>query len=364
MSKDGKEYLVQLDSLDSGTIFPQKSGAKVEPPRIYHDLIVRDGYYYRLDMKSGRFIRAHVKNNQLTEDKSLAIEGFSICQNYNWITPDSLLLIGYDDSTKKIRYATVNVKNMTAVQDVMEIAAPFGKYNSMSIGFSKLSQGKLMVGYSYHTIVGAYNYSTGDTVYVDVLSYPQMKLFERIKDTRSTYPGDENTRQAHSFTDEKGDFYFIAAPGIAGGNHPNKPTGIYRIKQGDTALDQDYFFNISASAIQNHGYGLWYTGSGKAIIRTERKNIFSGMKDHWKIPHFDYYVIDLETKETSRLPLPLDKGTAKQCVLVEDGMVYIGVNSQTEGNYIWHYNPKSGDLKKGLKFDPEIDYILRVERLN
>jgi hypothetical protein len=364
MSKDGKEYLVQLDSLDSGTIFPQKSGAKVEPPRIYHDLIVRDGYYYRLDMKSGRFIRAHVKNNQLTEDKSLAIEGFSICQNYNWITPDSLLLIGYDDSTKKIRYATVNVKNMTAVQDVMEIAAPFGKYNSMSIGFSKLSQGKLMVGYSYHTIVGAYNYSTGDTVYVDVLSYPQMKLLERIKDTRSTYPGDENTRQAHSFTDEKGDFYFIAAPGIAGGNHPNKPTSIFRIKKGDTALDQDYFFNISASAIQNHGYGLWYTGSGKAIIRTERKNIFSGMKDHWKIPHFDYYVIDLETKATSRLPLPLDKGTAKQCVLVENGMVYIGVNSQTEGNYIWHYNPNSGDLKKSLKFDPEIDYILRVERLN
>ncbi|MCE7043305.1 DUF4374 domain-containing protein [Dyadobacter sp. CY312] len=364
MLKDGNEYLLQIDSLNSGIISPEKTGAKVVPPRIFHDLIVRDGYYYRLDMRTGKFSRSTVKNDVLTEEQSLQVDGFTTCQNYNWISTDSLLLIGYDEGTKKIRSARVNVRNMTAVQDIVDIDAPSGIYNSISIGFSKFSDGKLIVGYSYHTINGAYNYTTGDTVYVNVLGYPQMKSLQKLKDTRSTYPGDENTRQAHSFTDEKGDFYFISAPGIAGGNNPNKPTGIYRIQQSQTTLDQEYFFNISASPIQNHGYGLWYIGKGKAIIRTERKGIFSGMKDHWKVPHFDYYVIDLQSKTTSRLPLPLDKGTAKQCVMVENGMVYIGVNSDTEGSYVWMYNSESGDLKKGLKFDDKVDYILRLERLN
>jgi hypothetical protein len=364
MSKDGHEYLVTRDSLDSGMVNSKKDGAVVKPSRIFHDLIVCDGYYYRLDRRTGKFSRSTVKNNILTEDATVQIEGFTTCQTYNWMSRDSLLLIGYDDESRKVRSARINVKSMQAVQDVMEVQVPFGAYNSMSIGFSRFSEGKLIIGYSFHTIDDDYNYTTGDTIYVDVLSYPQMRSLKKLKDTRTTYPGDENTRQPHFFTDEKGDFYFIASPGIAGGNNPAKPTAIYRMKKSENTVDADYFFNISESEIQNHGYGLWYTGNGKAIIRTERKNIFTGMKDHWKVPHFDYYVIDLQTKSTARLNLPLDKGTAKQCVLVGDGVVYIAVNSESAGNFIWLYNPKTGSLKKGLKFDDQTDYILRIERLN
>ena len=364
MSKNGNEYLVTRDSLDSGTINSKKEGAEVKPPRIFHDLIVHSGFYYRLDRRTGKFSRSAIKKNILTEEATVQINGFTTCQTYNWISQDSLLLIGYDEENRLIRSARINVKSMQAVQNVMEVQVPFGAYNSMSIGFSRFSEGKLIIGYSFHTIDKEYSYTTGDTIYVDVLSYPQMRSLKKLKDTRTTYPGDENTRQQHFFTDEKGDFYFIASPGIAGGNSPAKPTAIYRMKKSEDTIDADYFFNISESDIQNHGYGLWYTGNGKAIIRTERKNIFTGMKDHWKVPHFDYYAIDLQTKSTTRLDLPLDKGTAKQCVLVEDGIVYIAVNSESAGNYIWLYNPETGSLEKGLKFDDQTDYILRIERLN
>ncbi|HWV30477.1 MAG TPA: hypothetical protein VN038_12510, partial [Dyadobacter sp.] len=59
----------------------------------------------------------------------------------------------------------------------------------------------------------------------------------------------------------------------------------------------------------------------------------------------------------------LDKGTSRQCVLVENGTVYITVNSGNEGCYVWLLNPETGALKKGLKFSDDTEYILRLERL-
>ena len=88
------------------------------------------------------------------------------------------------------------------------------------------------------------------------------------------------------------------------------------------------------------------------------------MKDHYKVPHFDFYLLNLEKQTTSRLPLPLDKGTSRQCVLVKNGTVYITVNSGNDGCYVWLLNPETGALKKGLKFSDDTEYILRLERLN
>lgn len=364
MMKDGKEYIIQTDSLLGGNINPEQQGTKVVPEKQYYELIVQDGHYYSLDWKTNTFNKYRIINNVFMKESSLPLTDFSTVENYNWIGRDTLLIIGYAGKIPKIRFAKIQIKNMTAVQGIIQIPSPFGLFNWMSVGFSKFVNGRLLVGYTYHTTNHLNSYTTSDTTYVEVLSYPAMQSLGRLKDTRSASPGGINTRQSHFFTDEKGDFYFIACPGIALGNNPGKPTGIYRIKKSEEKIDPDYFFNISASAIQNHGYGFWYIGNEKAIVRTERKGLFAGMKDHYKVPHFDFYVLDLTTKSTTRLNLPLDKGTARQCVLVENGLVYITVNSDLDESYVWNYNPETGDLRKGLKFDGDIDYILRLDRLN
>lgn len=363
MMKDGTEFILQTDSITSGAVNPAKQGIKVNPGRLFYDLIVRDGKYYRVDWKTKTFIKYQIENNKFAKKMELPLDGISSVENYNWISKDSLLIIGYDERKQKVRYAQIQVAEMKATQGEMEIPAPFGIYNSMSVGFSRFVNDALLIGYTYHT-TNLNSYTTSDTIYVERLSYPGMKSLGRSKDSRSAYPAGPNTRQSHSFTDEKGDFYFIACPGIASGNNADKPTGIFRIKKSEKVIDPGYFFNISASKIQNHGYGFWYAGNGKAIVRTERKGVFKGMSDHWKVPHFDFYVIDLESKSTIRLDLPLDKGTARQCVLVEKGVVYITINSDVAGSCIWQYNPKTGVLKKGLKLDDKVDYVLRLERLN
>jgi hypothetical protein len=362
--KNGQDFLVTTDTIDSGIINPEKQGVLADPQRIFHDLIVRDGHYYRLDQRTGMFSESTISDGLFKENKSVKIEGFNDIENYNWISKDTLMLIGYEEKSKKARYAKINVQHMSVVQNELPIPRPFGNYNWMSIGFSKFFDNKLFVGYCYHSTTNLHSYTTSDTLYTEVISYPEMKSVNRLKDTRTTYPGGINSAMESFFTDESGDFYFLACPGIATGNAPEKSTGILRIKKADNQIDPDYFFNISASPIQNHGYGLWYLGKGRAIVRTERKGVFTGVNDHWKVPHFDYYVLDLIKQTTRRLELPLDKGTRKQCVLVENGIAHIAINSDKEGSAVWIYNPENESLKKGLQLVGEINYFLRLERLN
>ncbi|MVM34116.1 hypothetical protein GO755_29050 [Spirosoma sp. HMF4905] len=363
MMKDGAEYILQTDTIDSGHINPLIQGARVTPSRIFYELIAHNNHYYRLNWKSGRFLQNTIINKEFVQTDSIQLAGTWSVDNYNWLR-DTLLLIGYDAKNSKVRYAKMKLEPMKLiVEGEVNLPKPANSFNSMSIGFSTFLNGHLYLGYTYHK-TDLNSYTTSDTLYVGELTYPGLKPIHTTKDTRSTYPGGINTRQSHFFTDEKGDFYFIACPGIALGDNPSKPTGIFRINKATGALDPTYFFNLSASPIHNHGYGFWYIGNGKAIVRTERKGLFKGMEDHYLVPHFDFYVLDLAKQTTTRLDLPLDKGTARNCILIENGLVYIAVNPNIGGNYIWIYDPKTSSLRKGMHFDDQVDYILRLERLN
>ncbi|CAG5003376.1 hypothetical protein DYBT9275_03138 [Dyadobacter sp. CECT 9275] len=363
MAKDASEYIISTNDLSQGEVDPVKTGAKVSPPQIWYDLIVKDGSYFRVNQKTNFFVRFNIRNNEFIPTDSVKLSQFSYIDTYSWLHPDSLLLISYNRKSEKVRYAKVNTRTLEASTGDLAIPLPVPPYNSMSVGFTDVWHQKLFAGYTYHSTRIPQGYTTSDTAYVAIMDYPSFKPIKTLKDTRSTYPGGTNTAQPNTFRDEKGDFYFLACPGVALGNHPGKPTALYRIKAGDEVLDSSYFFNISASPIQNHAYGLWYIGNGKAIIRSERKGLFKGMEDHYKVPHVAFHVLDLATKTVKKLDLPLDKGTSRRCVLVEKGLVYISINSDTQGNYIWMYNPKDHSLKKGLKLAGNLDYILRIERL-
>lgn len=362
MLKDGTESLMQTDSLASGKFDPVQK-YKTIPHRNFYGLIARNGYYYYLDSKNASYVKCKLTNTSFEKVGFVPLKGFSIIENLTWLSADSLLLIGYDGRGGKTRYARVDVNTMTAEQGLVDIPSPFGSYNWISVGFTKVEAHRLLIGYTYHSASKPGEYTTSDTIYIDELAYPSMKSVSRFKDTRSIYPGGLSTKESYSFTDEHGDFYFVACPGIIGGNNPLKPTAIFKIPKGETKPDTNYFFNISASPIGNHGYGFWYIGNGKAIIRTERKALYTGIKDHYKVPHFDFYLLNLQSQTAIRLDLPLDKGSARQCVLVEKGRVYITVNSDTEGCYVWVLNPETLQLKKGLQFIGETDYILRMEAM-
>lgn len=361
MADDYKEYINQVNDLSAGELDPVKTGYKTYPKQIWYDLIVRDGYYYRLERKTNYFLKYTINDNRYSPVDSVRLPDMSYFDNYNWVHPDTVFLASFDRKNFRLNYARIHAGTMKAEVGKLPVALPKAPFNSMSIGFSMLRGNKLFLGYTYHEI-SSRHFKTADTVYVDVLSYPDLKKIKTIKDSRSAYPGGANTAQPNTFTAANGDFYFLACPGIALGNQPDKPTSLYRIKKDEDQLDSSFYWNITET-IQNDAYGLWDIGDGKAILRSERKDLFTGLEDHYKVPHIEFYVLDLHKKTAKKLNLPLDKGTSRQCVLTENGLVYLSVNATAEGNYIWIYNPKDDTLKKGMKIKDDIDYILRIEKL-
>lgn len=366
LGKDGKEYIIETNSLDSGKILPEKQGAILDPKTMDRDIIVKSGSYYHLNRKKAELSKYDVQDDSLHTIASVPLKDFSI-ENYFWAGKDSLLLTGLDiKDFKQTKYILIETGKMTLLSSGnVAIPQPSGKFTSMSIGFVELRKNHLFIGYTYHQQLSSSNYTTSDTTYIATLDYPKMNLLKIEKDTRSTYPGGINTVQSYSFNDEQNNYYFMSCPGIALGNRPDLPTGIFRIKAGAENLDKDYFINISSSLVKNHAYGMWYLGNNKAIIRSERKDLFKGLSDHYSTAHFEFYLIDLSTaKVIKKLDLPLDKGTRRECVIVKNNIAYIAVNSSTEGNFVWMYDTKTGSLKKGLELAGNTDFIMRIDKLN
>lgn len=365
LGKDAKEYILETNTLDSGILYPEKTGPEINDKEIDRELIVRDGYYYLLNRKKAVFRKYKVAATKLKEVTSTPLENFSV-DNYYWISKDTLLLTGLNltDFTQ-VKYALIKTDDMKVLTiGDLAIPRPSGKYTSVSTGFVERRKKQLFVGYTYHQQLGSYDYTTSDTTYLALFNYPQMTIRRIDKDIRSTYPGGTNMVQPYSFNDEKGNYYFMTCPGIALGNRADRPTGIFRINTREDVLDKNYFFNISGSVVNNHAYGIWYLGGGQAIIRTERKDLFKGLNDHYSVAHFEFYLLDLcAGKILKKLALPLDKGTRRASIIVSGGIAYISINSTKEGNYIWLYDIKTGNLKKGLQLAGNTDFIMRIDQL-
>lgn len=361
---DEKSYIWQTDHLDSGTVDPVKAGVRLDgPPRIWYYLLVKNGTYYYVDSKSEYFVKSEIRNNRFVHLDSLPLPDFSYPDHSAFIGRDTVFLISHSMGMAPKKFAKVNVRNMTATVGTLPVPTPVKPFDNLSVGFAMWRDNRLWLGYTYHYANRQKGYGSSDTVYVSRMTWPGMKPEYTGKDPRSTYPGNVNTAQQNTFKDEKGDFYFLACPGIVRGANPYQPTAVYRIKAGEQTLDSTYFFNISASAVQNHAYGLWYLGHSKALLRSERKDLFITYKEHYLIPHNEYFEVDLQSREVRKLNLPLDKGSSRTCVLVENDKAYITINDGKGNNDVWIYNPADRRLTKGLHLEGDIDYIFRLEKL-
>jgi hypothetical protein len=363
LDKDNREYILQTSSLDSGVLAPERDGAELNVREMDRDNIVKEGFYYHLNRKKALFSKYEVIDKVLKEVAAIPVKDFSL-ENFHWLGKDTLLLTGLDGHNfSQVRYLLLQTAQMKLLSaGPVDIPLPSGRFSTMSVGFVERRLNQLLIGYTYHQNFGASDYTTSDTTYVTTVSYPAMKRLHTDKDTRSAYPGGINTIQSYSFTDQQGDYYFMTCPGIALGNRPDLPTGIFRINKGSDAIDKNYFFNLSA-AIHNHAYGMWSLGHQQVMVRAERKDLFTGLGDHYSKAHFEFYVADLAHHTLRKLDLPLDKGTRRECVIVKDDTAYISLNSSTEGNFIWLYNIRTGSLKKGLQLAGDTDFILRMDRL-
>ncbi|WP_316737450.1 hypothetical protein [Pedobacter aquatilis] len=362
LGKSGKEYLLQTSSLADGNLKPERDGVLLNTENIGRDTFVKNGFYYHLDRKTGLFSKFKIENNVFETVDSVRVDDF-VLENFNWIDDNNLLLVGLNASGyDKAKFVLLDANSLhKQSENNINISKTSNEFKALSIGFVEKQADKLYMGYTFHASQNS-NYLTSDTLYVSQYDFPSFKLVNTEKDTRSTYPGGPNTIQSYGFKTEKQDYFFMSCPGIALGNRPELSTGIFKLNADNRNLAKNYFFDISRK-VKNHAYGMWYLGNNKAIIRAERKDLFTGLNDHYSKAHFEFYVIDLMTQSVNKLNLPLDKGTRREAVVVRDGTAYISINSEKKGNYIWLYNIKKETLKRGLKLSGDTDFILRIDKL-
>ncbi|WP_342332390.1 hypothetical protein [Pedobacter sp. FW305-3-2-15-E-R2A2] len=319
--------------------------------------LFKNGFYYNL--ANNKFTKNKLENQLPKEVGSMPVTGNVM--NSFWLNDNILLISGTSSTTPDaiMTYTIINVDNMT-----IQKTGTFGKQalqptdKAIYISSCFLKGDKMYVTYAVFNS----DWAATDVAYLASAPYPALDNVTISTDTRSTYPGSfaPITPNAVNYNN---DVYMITNTGDRWGINPNKPSAIFRLKNGETAFDKDYFFDLSAISDGNREYyGLWDLGNGKAITRMGRKDLLLEFEDYTSKDVFEYYLIDVVSKTRKKLDLPLDRGVLVSPVFVEAGKAYIAISSATAGKFIWTYDIASGGLSKGLEVKG-VDYISTLSRL-
>ena len=181
-------------------------------------------------------------------------------------------------------------------------------------------------------------------------------------DTRSSGPVIDGRHVPSAIEDQNGDTYFITNTNdIFEAKSVDKPSVIFRIEKDKNQIDPNYIINLNTLSEKSISpVGLWYLGQGKVLLKSAREDLVKSRSDYWE-NIFEYIVIDLKTKASHKLPLPLDRSWYVNNVIIENGLVYIANMSKEKGNYIMIYNAKDETLVKGLELGSDINRVFRID---
>lgn len=147
---------------------------------------------------------------------------------------------------------------------------------------------KLFMGVHYENNFVPVN----DSAYVAVIDLNTNEVEKVIADGRTGMVFGGQTKNAGMALDAKGDIY-VQALGTtnAGGS---SPSGVLRIKNGETTFDADYFFDLE-DVVGNICFGIYHTSGGRTFTANVQDE-----SDFWEFasgqPQFKYVEIDLENQ--------------------------------------------------------------------
>lgn len=181
-----------------------------------------------------------------------------------------------------------------------------------------------------------------------------------ITDNRTTYASNPSS-SASMFITENGDLYVLCLG--SWGFVPGQQCGFLRIKNGATAFDPDYFFNITDYAIANipgnhldYLHRIEYAGNDIVYGTGNIPALMSNPPDYVKDKTFGAFRADLNNKVITKLDVPYSNGYAA-CVMPYENKVYFGMSTNS-GVGIYAFDPatNTADVKPlvNTQGDPSI----------
>lgn len=202
---------------------------------------------------------------------------------------------------------------------------------------------------SFYPLSPSGNFSTPnvDTAQVAVFSYPDLEFEKVMNDTRTSPVGIYGNATGIIKSDN-GDMYTFSSSSLAGGfTKQTKPSGILRIKNGETEFDPDYFLNIEEATQGGKIVYFAPAGNGKAVARIVVDDSALWGAFSVRNPICKLVIIDLEAATVTDVNgVPLHGGQYATPSLVENGKVYLNITTATEA-HIYEIDPETATSVKG-----------------
>lgn len=355
-SSDGEpEFIVETNDLMSGEINASEGLEQIGWRYVYSakKTLFSSGY------TSENICASYAKNNagkldlksQFVFDNSLNLFGTTEDES----TLLAMEVISSGDAKNKLYFinpSTGSISNIKFVNNFHNEEEGTTGYPTALV----VRDDKLYIPFIKYDEEGNFTNPVSDTAYVAVYSYPEIEFEKYIKDGRTGYIGVHGSTTGLVLTDN-GDIYSSSSTSmVAGMSATDKPSGILRIKNGETEFDDSYFFNVEEAAGGGQVFRMHAIGDGKVFARLITNETPSAEGGTWTAYSRDAeafvqkgVIIDLEAKtitEIKDLPLHAKRYTAP--VYKEDGNLYLSIETAKDA-YIYKVDIDKATAEKGAK---------------
>lgn len=366
-SSEDSDYLLQTAAIDKGTVTALGNGIESSGNRnwVFYKNKAYSFLYSKGDPgKATSYILdgngALKKQSELDLTISITTRGFF---------DDYIVLL---NSTRSITDArgtfyfvdAVNNKVNDAITiDTKELAG-----NGQLAYFTDIAQVDNEIFASYKCIEGLgstnttrMNVTLFDTLWVAVYSYDKatnaLTFKRKITDTGRTsfVAGAAQSQHETGLSQaDNGNLYaFSSAPIDPSSNSKNLPSGILRIKKGETEFDKNYFFNIQEISGGHHLYRVWNTGGNRYALQ-----MYSNPSDMSSTSlRTRFAIVDVESKTFNWITGLPEASTitavSKPYVSEKEGTIAFALTTDSEHPFIYQIDAATATATKGLEVTSE-----------
>lgn len=250
------------------------------------------------------------------------------------------------------KFYTVDINKVsitgTTVHPVAQLGPEVTEENWPSFTGMRVSDGKVyLTYYLMHPV--SYATTLTDRIWVAVYSYPELEYITTLTDERVGPAGAFNTN-CGIIADEKGDLYTMSATAKGNGfTQSSLPAGFLRIKKGQTAFDESYYFDFEKATGGYKPAHIKYIGNG--LVFAEVTTQKDADTDLWSDAALKLYIIDLynqTAKAVDGAPVHNGQGARSFTALVEGQYVYLPI-TLAEGTFVYRTHVADATAEKGAE---------------
>lgn len=344
-------YMTATNDPTKGEMDITKEGDEINSKGTY-SYIVKNGFIYNYKTDQGIFKKFKYTQDRLTTVKEVPYTYITDISSYVWVDANTLVLVGETGDGQHVRYSVFNASDLSIIrQGEIEGFQPFpNTYNFYSLGAITYMDGKIYLQYSFRNG----KWITPDFNNFAIIDYKTFKVEHSVTDTRSSGVANGSPYFKTTFTKDNEAFYYACFPRVGAGN---SKIHLFKTLKGASSPDINYQINLTdlvgGNVLETM---IEYIGNNKMVVLYRDPalgNTYNGR----------YAIIDIETKQLVRVldELPGDE-PYEQATFVQDKKLYIAVNANKGGNYVWIYDLQTDKITKGMKLPDNISGFARFDK--